>query len=168
MDHKKYLLRCAELSKQAVLHGNNPFAAILVDGQGDILLEQENNEITEHDCTCHAEVGLMRSASRRYEKDFLATCTVYTTGEPCVMCAGAIYWCGAGRVVYGITEKQILAMTGNDPRNLTLGIDCRTVFATGQRKVEVIGPIPEVADAILEPHRTYWTRKASGTANLPT
>jgi hypothetical protein len=41
-----------------------------------------------------------------------------------------------------------------------LGIDCRTVFSTGQKQIDVIGPIPEVAEAVLEPHRTYWTQKS--------
>jgi tRNA(Arg) A34 adenosine deaminase TadA len=159
LDHKKYLLRGVELSKRAVLHGNNPFGALLVDSQGMILLEQENIEISERDCTGHAETVLMRNASKRYDRDFLATCSIHTTGEPCVMCAGAIYWGNVLKGVYGITEKQILAMTGNDPRNPTLAVDCRTVFASGQKKIAVIGPIPDVADAILDPHRTYWTKK---------
>lgn len=166
MDHKKYLLRAVEISKQAVEHGNNPFGALLVDSQGNILLEQENNEITEHDCTGHAETVLMRIASKRYDKEFLATCTLYTTGEPCVMCAGAIYWGNVLRVVYGITEKQLLTLTGDDPRNPTLGVDCRTVFASGQKKIEVIGPILEVADAIIEPHRTYWAKKRQARRSI--
>jgi tRNA(Arg) A34 adenosine deaminase TadA len=160
MDLKKYLLRAVEISKQAVEHGNHPFGALLVDGKGNILLEQENIEMTERDCTGHAETVLMRNASKRYDKDFLATCTLYTTGEPCAMCSGAIYWGNVRTVVYGITEKQILELTGDDPRNPTLSLDCRKVFGSGQKKIEVIGPIPEVAEAVLEPHRTYWTKKS--------
>jgi tRNA(Arg) A34 adenosine deaminase TadA len=159
MDHNQYLLRAVEISKQAVQHGNHPFGALLVDDKGNILLEQENIEMTERDCTGHAETVLMRNASKHYDKDFLATCTLYTTGEPCAMCAGAIYWGNVRRVVYGITEKQILALTGDDPRNPTLSLDCRKVFGSGQKKIEVIGPIPDVTDAVLEPHRSYWTKK---------
>jgi tRNA(Arg) A34 adenosine deaminase TadA len=160
MDHNKYLLRTVELSKQAIQHGNYPFGALLTDNNGNIILEQENIEVTERDCTGHAETTLMRNASKRYDKEFLATCTLYTTGEPCVMCAGAIYWGNVLRVVYGITEKELLSLTGDDPRNLTLGVDCRTVYASGQKKIEVIGPFPGVADAIVEPHRTFWTKKS--------
>jgi tRNA(Arg) A34 adenosine deaminase TadA len=160
MDFEKYLLRAVEISKQALEHGNHPFGALLVDGKGNILLEQENIEMTERDCTGHAETVLMRNASKRYDKDFLATCTLYTTGEPCAMCSGAIYWGNVRTVVYGITEKQILELTGDDPRNPTLSLDCRKVFGSGQKKIEVVGPIPEVAEAVLEPHRTYWTKKS--------
>jgi len=160
MDHKKYLLRAVEVAEQAMKDGNYPFGAILVDDQGNILLEQGNIEVTERDCTGHAETALMRRSSKHYDKDFLARCTLYTTAEPCAMCAGAIYWGNVLRVVYGITEEQLLGATGNDPRNLTFSLDCRTVFKSGQKKIEVIGPIPEVADVVLEPHRTFWTKKS--------
>jgi hypothetical protein len=73
-------------------------------------------------------VFLGLGASQQYDKDFLATCTLYTTAEPCVMCSGAMYWANVLRLVYGITEKQLLAETGDDPRNPTLSVDCRTVF----------------------------------------
>lgn len=159
VDHRSYLLRAVEVSKLAVLDGNHPFGAILVDQSGAVLLEQGNIEVTSRDCTGHAETTLMRRSSQNYSRDFLATCTLYTTAEPCVMCAGAVYWGNVGRVVYGITEKQLLAETGDDPRNPTLSLDCRTVFDAGQKQIEVIGPIPEVADAVLEPHRNYWTQQ---------
>jgi tRNA(Arg) A34 adenosine deaminase TadA len=160
VDHQTYLLRAVEVSKQAVLDGNHPFGALLVDESGAVLLEQGNVEVTSRDCTGHAETTLMRRSSQNYPKDFLATCTMYTTAEPCAMCAGAIYWGNVGRLVYGISERQLLAETGDDPRNPTLSLDCRTVFRAGQKPIEVIGPVPEVAAAVLAPHRTYWTQQS--------
>ena len=160
MDHLKYLLHAVEVSKHAVIDGNHPFGSILVDEAGNVLLEQGNIEVTTRDCTGHAETVLMRRSSQQYDKEFLATCTLYTTAEPCAMCAGAIYWGNVLRLVYGITEKQLLGETGDDPRNPTLSLDCRTVFSAGQKKIEVIGPIPDLADAVLEPHRTYWTQQS--------
>lgn len=156
VDHERYLRRAVELSKQAVAHGNHPFGALLVDAQGQIVLEQENVEVTERDCTGHAETALMRNASQRYGKDALATYTLYTTAEPCAMCAGAIYWGNVRRVAFGITEETLLALTGADERNPTLNLPCRTVFASGQKAIEVLGPFPAVAEAVLEPHRSYW------------
>jgi tRNA(Arg) A34 adenosine deaminase TadA len=160
MEHIDYLLRAVEVSKQAILDGNHPFGALLVDSNGEILLEQGNNEVTTGACTGHAETVLMSRSSQLYDKDFLASCTLYTTAEPCAMCAGAIYWSNVRRLVYGITEKQLLQETGDDPRNPTLSLDCRTVFSAGQRHIEVIGPIPDVAEAVLEPHRTYWNQQS--------
>jgi tRNA(Arg) A34 adenosine deaminase TadA len=160
MEHVEYLLRAVEVSKQSVSDGNHPFGALLVDGDGTILLEQGNAEVTSGACTGHAETVLMTRASQQFDRDFLASCTLYTTAEPCAMCSGAIYWGNVRRVVYGITEEQLLAETGDDPRNPTLSLDCRTVFAAGQRSIEVIGPVPEVSAAVLEPHATYWTQQS--------
>lgn len=160
MDDVTLLLRAVEVSRQAVREGNHPFGSILVDSAGSVLLEQGNVEVTEADCTGHAETALMRRASKQYDKDFLAKCSLYTTAEPCSMCAGAMYWGNVRRLVYGITEEQLLAETGDDPRNPTLSLGCRTVFGAGQKDIEVVGPVPEVAEAVLEPHKTYWTQQS--------
>lgn len=70
MDHLYYLRKAIEVSKKSREHGNTPFGAILVDGEGNILLEQENIEITESNCSGHAETSLMIRASKQYSKDF--------------------------------------------------------------------------------------------------
>lgn len=112
MEHSidiKNLKRCVEISRQSRESGNTPFGALLADKDGNILLEQPNIEITENKCTGHAETQVAERASQLYTKDYLKDCTLYTTAEPCAMCAGAIYWAGIGRVVYGMTEKDLLA-----------------------------------------------------------
>lgn len=155
-DHVFYLKRTIELAEQAVNHGNTPFGALLVDDDGNIILEQENIEITENDCTGHAETTLMRKASKLYSKDFLWNCTLYTSVEPCAMCSGAIYWGNIGKVVYGISEKELLNLTGNNKQNPTLDLPCRNIFKHGQKEIEVEGPITEIAEDILEIHRRFW------------
>ena len=157
-DHVFYLKRTIELSKLAVEHGNTPFGALLVDHDGNIILEQENIEITEKDCTGHAETTLMRKTSNLYSKDFLWDCTLYTSVEPCAMCSGAIYWGNVGKIVYGISEKELLKLTGNNEQNPTFGISCREIFEHGQKKIEVEGPILEIAEEILGIHRKYWLK----------
>ena len=154
--HLFYLKRTIELAEQAVKHGNTPFGALLVDDNGKIILEQENIEITEKDCTGHAETTLMRKASELYSKDFLWNCTLYTSVEPCAMCSGAIYWGNVGKIVYGISEKELLNLTGNNKQNPTLALPCRKIFEHGQKEIEVEGPIKEVAEYILEIHKKYW------------
>lgn len=154
--HKDYLLRCVEISKNARKHGNTPFGALLIDEDGNILLEQENIEITKKDCAGHAETTLARRASHLYSKDFLWKCTLYTTAEPCAMCSGAIYWANIGKVVYGMTEKRLLELTGSNEQNPTFDLPCRTVFSAGQKEIEVIGPIPEVEEEAAKVHEGYW------------
>ncbi len=155
-DHIFYLKRTIELAEQAVKHGNTPFGALLVDKDGNIILEQENIEITENDCTGHAETTLMRKASKLYSKDFLWNCTLYTSVEPCAMCSGAIYWGNVGKIVYGISEKELLSLTGNNKQNPTLDLPCRKIFEHGQKEINIVGPIESVKKEILEIHRRYW------------
>jgi len=119
-------------------------------------MEQENTEMTCHDCTAHAETALVRRASGLYSKGFLAGCSLYTSVEPCAMCAGAIYWSGIGRVVFGLSEERLLEITGNDPRNPTMHLPCREVFARGQRPVEVVGPFAEMMAELEAVHMQYW------------
>lgn len=152
------LKRCIEISRQSRQEGNTPFGALLADKDGNILLEQGNVEITENKCTGHAETQAVERASKLYSKDFLAGCTLYTTAEPCAMCSGAIYWAGIGRVVYGMSEKDLLAQTGADPQNPTFDLPCREVFKRGQKHIEVEGPFPELVKEIVQVHQGYWNR----------
>ncbi|WP_314068208.1 nucleoside deaminase [uncultured Vagococcus sp.] len=154
--HEIYLTRCIELSQQARDHGNTPFGALLVDQHGEIILEQENIEITEKVCTGHAETTLVQRASHLYSKEELASCVLYTTAEPCAMCTGAIYWSNVGTIVYGMTEKRLLTLTGDDDQNPTFDLPCREVLARGQKEVTVIGPFPELELAIAAVHQGYW------------
>ena len=154
--HEYYLRRCIQISREARAGGNTPFGALLVDSEGNIIMEQGNIEITERICTGHAETTLASRASHAYSRDFLWTCTLYTTAEPCAMCAGAIYWANIGRVVYGMTEKRLLELTGSDEQNPTFDLPCREVFARGQKDIQVIGPIPAVEEEAAKVHQGYW------------
>lgn len=154
--HISYLKRCVELSKEARKHGNTPFGALLVDATGTIILEQENIELTENICTGHAETTLVQRASQQYAKDFLKECTLYTTAEPCAMCTGAIYWSNVGRIVFGITEKKLLALTGSDDQNPTFDLPCREILARGQKDIAVLGPFPEIEAEAVSVHIGYW------------
>ena len=99
---------------------------------------------------------LARTAAANYPGAYLAQCTLVTTFEPCAMCAGTIYWAGIGRVLYGAEETALLALTGDHPENPTLALPCRTVFASGQRPTEVLGPVPALQDEITALHRDFW------------
>ena len=151
------LLRSAiEIARRSREHGNHPFGALLVDGAGTVRLEAENTVVTGRDCTGHAETNLMRKASQAFEREFLANCSLYTSAEPCAMCAGAIYWGSVGRVVFAVSEAQLLEMTRANPENPTLSLPCREVFARGQRPVQVEGPAPELETEGKAVHLGFW------------
>ncbi len=155
-DHLFYLERAVAVSRQAREHGNTPFGALLVDQEGNILMEQENIELSDRVCTGHAETSLAARASKEYSKEFLWDCTLYTTAEPCAMCSGAIYWANIGRVVYGMTEARLLELTGSNEQNPTFSLPCREVFARGQKDIRVVGPIPEIEEEAAEVHKGFW------------
>lgn len=153
------MLRVAiEIARRAREHGNHPFGAILVDPQGRILLEAENTVVTERDLTGHAETNLVRLASHAFPPNVLAACTLYTSTEPCAMCAGAIYWSNIGRVVFGLSEAGLARLTGDDPENPTMHLPCREVLARGRREVRVVGPLLEAQAA--EVHLGFWRPQA--------
>jgi len=152
-DHA-FLTRVFALAQRSRDEGHHPFAAIVVDAGGNVIAEAMNDSST--DRTAHAEMNALRAASRRHGPATLAGATLYSNAEPCAMCAGGTYWSGVGRVVYGMSETTLLALTGSDPENPTLALPCRDVFARGQRPTEVVGPVRE-AEA-REAHAGFWRK----------
>jgi tRNA(Arg) A34 adenosine deaminase TadA len=73
------------------------------------------------------------------------------------MCSGAIYWCNIGRVVYAMSERRLLEITGDHPENPTFSLPCRDIFARGQRTVSVVGPLIEDEAAVV--HEGFWARE---------
>ncbi|MFK4381465.1 nucleoside deaminase [Bradyrhizobium sp. USDA 223] len=141
---------------RSLTHGNHPFGCIVVDADGKVLIEAENGYMPDHDGTAHAERLAATQASRTLDREVLAKATLYSSAEPCAMCAGAIYWAGIGRVVYGLSEHRLRGITGNHPENPTLNLPCRDVFASGQRPTEVVGPLLEDEAEAL--HVGVWTK----------
>ena len=153
-DHTDALRRAIAVSRAARDHGNHPFGAVLVDGDGRIVLEAENTVVTHRDATGHAETNLVRLASNQLDPDELADATLVTSCEPCAMCSGAIYWSGIGAVAYGMSEERLLALTGTHPENPTLALPCRTVLGAGSRDIAVSGP--ELEDEAEAVHQGFW------------
>jgi tRNA(Arg) A34 adenosine deaminase TadA len=151
---RRHLRRAIELAQLARDHGNHPFGAVLVDADGSVVLEAENTVKTDKDVTAHAETNLMRAASAQFDRDFLAGCTLYTSTEPCAMCAGAIYWGNVRRVVFGFSQEQIHAVSAGNPENMQLQLSSREVFERGDHRIDVSGPhLPKESLAV---HEGFW------------
>lgn len=155
-DDLTHLRRSIELADEAAAEGNHPFGAVLVDGDGNVLAEQKNAHLVDKG-PGHAETNLARRAAREYPIEVLRASTLYTSVEPCTMCAGTVYWAEIGALVFGMSEHRLAELTGDDPANPTQNLDCRTVFAAGQRQVDVRGPFPELEAQIVAQHQAYWT-----------
>jgi tRNA(Arg) A34 adenosine deaminase TadA len=153
-----HLRHAHRLAEAALREGHHPFGALLVGPDHATVLFTQGHV----DAVNHAEAVLARTAAQAMTPEQLWGCTLYTTVEPCAMCAGTQYWAHIGRVVYGMSEARLLALTGVHPENPTLDLPCRDVFARGQKAIQVIGPVPEVEDEIADLHRRFWTNSSAG------
>ena len=87
-NHEFYLRRAIEVSKIAREGGNTPFGALLVDADGNILMEQGNVEITEHRCTGHAEAALAERASKESQRVFMDLYFIHYSRTMCNVLLG--------------------------------------------------------------------------------
>ncbi len=154
---KELLRECVKVAHGAMENGNHPFGALLADKDGNILLTQ-GNAFTEGGSAYHAETLLCLKAAKLYSPEFLKDCTLYTNFEPCVMCTGAIYWSGIGRLVYAVTEEMLLSLTGDNEENPTFALSSRKVIEAGQKEIRVAGPTDdrELIDDVVRDHLTFW------------
>lgn len=151
----KHLRRCNEVAERATRLGHHPFGAVLVAPDHEtVLLEQCNI-----DTVNHAESTLARVAATNYPPDYLWQCTLYTSVEPCCMCAGTAYWANIGRVVFGLTEAMLLQATGSHDENPTMSVPARYVFDHCQKPVALTGPVPEIAGEVLAVPQAFWSHR---------
>ncbi|MBD9393256.1 nucleoside deaminase [Acidovorax sp. ACV01] len=153
-----YLRQAIAWSCRARARGNPPFGAVVISAQGELLSEAYCNTVETGDCTGHAETNAVRQISSRVDRDTLAQATLYTSAEPCVMCAGAIFWSGIGRVVFGIDAARLRAMQGTRAQRddtAAAALSGRDVLAASPRFIECIGPAL-VAEASA-PHVGFWS-----------
>ena len=145
----RFMQEALSLARQAQQDGNHPFGALLVKGN-EVVLTAVNTVHTEQDITRHAELNLVSQATRQFTPEFLAECVLYTSTEPCAMCAGAIYWAGINTVVFGCSAEELGNIAGGD-----FVIPCQDIFARGKRPITVIGPV--LVEESTAVHQQYWS-----------
>ena len=102
-----FMKRALELAEAAAARGEVPVGAVIVDPvSGDIVGEGANGPIGMHDPTAHAEIVALRQAAGKLENYRLPGLHLYTTLEPCAMCAGAISFARIKRVVFAATDEK--------------------------------------------------------------
>ena len=130
-------------SRRALAAGNRPYGAVLRSAQGRLLHEAANRQVTDADATAHAEMVLVREAQARLGPDALRGGTVFASGEPCAMCAGALFWAGVRRIVWAASNPLMAELLGGE----LLPVRCAEVLAGAQPPVRVEGPLLEEAAA---------------------
>ncbi len=104
------LRRAIALAAEARADGNPPFGSLLAAPDGTVLAEERNTTLTDRDITAHPELKLARWAARELDPAGAATATLYTSCEPCAMCAAALRQAGLGRVVFALSGEQLLGI----------------------------------------------------------
>jgi tRNA(Arg) A34 adenosine deaminase TadA len=142
-----HLRRTFELAREAAANENTPFGSLLVR-EGEVIAESRNTTRTDEDVTAHPELKLARWAARELADGEQREVTMYTSTEPCPMCAGAMAIAGLGRVVYsvdGATAAEFAPGDGSMPSSDLL---------ERESDIEVIGPELEAKGKAV--HRECW------------
>ena len=105
MDDTYYMKQALIEAKKAFDADEVPVGAVAVVG-GRIVGRGHNLTETLNDATAHAEMMALTAAMNELGAKYLPECTLYVTVEPCVMCAGALYWAKIARLVYGASEEK--------------------------------------------------------------
>ncbi len=109
-EDEKWMWRAIGMARDAEKVGEVPVGAVIVDSDGKILAAASNRTIKNVDPTAHAEILALRTAAIRLGNYRLAGTTVYTTIEPCAMCAGALVNARVKRLVYGAADERFGAV----------------------------------------------------------
>ena len=151
-DHEQFVREAIELSSQARSDGNEPFGALLVlDGQ--VVLTAMNSVNNDRDPTAHAETNLITHAIQHFTPEQIRRSILYTSCEPCAMCAGKMYWAGIRSVVYALSSMELAVLAG--PYFL---VPCRDLFARATEPVTIIGPM--LLDEARAVHIGFWNKPA--------
>lgn len=111
LNDDKFFMRLAiaEAAKAAEI-AEVPIGAMIIDGNGEVLATGFNRTIIDSDPTGHAEIIALRTAAQNIGNYRLNDCTLFTTIEPCVMCAGAIVNARIKRLVFGAHDERFGAV----------------------------------------------------------
>jgi tRNA(Arg) A34 adenosine deaminase TadA len=132
-DHESHMSRAFELAREALDRGDHPFGSVLVRDD-TIVMAESNRVLTENDIRRHPELHLAYRAAREFDPEKRAETVMYTSTEPCPMCAGGMTSAGFGRVVYSVGGHEITEFTGTDP---------------SPRSAEILDGITEVIGPVL-------------------
>jgi tRNA(Arg) A34 adenosine deaminase TadA len=113
-DHESHMRRAIALAREAADRGDRPFGSVLVR-DNEVTMEASNRVVTEDDVRRHPELDLAARARRELDPGERAETVMYTSTEPCPMCAGGLRMAGLARVVYSVGGDELREFTGSDP-----------------------------------------------------
>lgn len=147
--HEDHMSRALVLAREAGERGDEPFGAVLVRDD-EIVMEERNAVNTGDDIARHPELTLARRAAREFTENERAAIAMYTSTEPCAMCAGGIYIVGLDAVAYGVSAERAAEAAGG----AGAVVPASDIFDRESHRIRLHGPVlPDEAEEI---HRAYW------------
>lgn len=147
LDHEEYVRRAIRLAREAGDRGDGPYGSVLVR-DGEVVMAETNRERTDDDIALHPELTLARRAARELAPEARADAVMYTSTEPCPMCAGGIAIAGLGGVVYSVSARRLSEAFGGPE-----SVPCGEIFERRGREIPVVGGVLE--DEGLALHREF-------------
>ncbi len=129
-DNQRFMRMAIAKAEEA----DQPFGALIVKG-GKVIAAVGNTVKSERNPLAHAEINAIQLALRELGTKNLESCTIYSTVEPCPMCAGAIIWSGIDKLVYGAGIGEIEQYVPQ------IKLGAREIASYSPQKIEVVGGI---------------------------
>ena len=118
-DHTKFMTLAIEESRKGLRAGERPFGAVVV--RGDEIVALAHSVVSSSgDPTAHAETRAVRAAAAHLKSPSLAGCTLYTSCDPCPMCAGAMFNSHIDRLVIGASSHALMRLAGREQRSYSV------------------------------------------------
>ncbi|WP_414529927.1 nucleoside deaminase [Nodularia chucula] len=115
--------------------GDAPYGAVIVKDE-KVVAVAHNTVSRDHDPSAHAEINVIRHLTAKLKSPSLAGYTIYTTGEPCPMCATACVWANISEIVYGAAIQDLISVNQSQ-----IELTCEQVIAKSFRNIKVTGGI---------------------------
>ncbi len=131
MNNEDFMCVALESAKK----GDSPYGAVIVK-DGEIVAIAHNTVRSDNDPSAHAEINAIHTLTAKIKNPSLAGYIIYTTGEPCPMCATACVWAGISEIVYGASIQDLIEV-----KQSQINISCEEVIAKSFRNIRVIGGI---------------------------
>jgi tRNA(adenine34) deaminase len=130
--NQEYFMR---LALEAAKKGDAPYGAIIVKDE-EVVAIAHNTVRRANDPSAHAEINAIRALTNLRQNPSLEGYTIYTTGEPCPMCATACVWTGVSEIVYGASIQDLIQV-----KQSQINISCEEVIAKSFRNIRVTGGV---------------------------
>ena len=137
-------------ARASATNGDYPMGAVLVKNDTIISVGYETLKSANDPVNGHAEIDAIRKACAALKQSYLEGCTLYSTHEPCPMCAAAAFWAKVGTIVFSVSREKMIEQMENKQRKSSdkfswrqIAISCKDVIAAGKGPIEIITGVLE-------------------------